>query len=103
MVELGDVRVAYKVYRMKRLAALMHRFQLSAWWGKSPVGMRLGVHDPRALTDFSIDEYSKINHMGPDKFEQFRLFTLAGHCRYTMEEEKPELVAKYIREFMSEE
>ena len=144
-----------KLYRMKRLAAFMHRFHLTAWWGKSPVGMRLGVHDPSALTDFAIDEYSKINHMGPDKFEQFRLFTLAGHCRYTMEaaekfgefdrptmivwggndrwlnvtwgrkfyddiagarrmevipfaghflqEEKPELVAKYIREFMSEE
>ena len=52
---------------------------------KSPVGMRLGVHDPKALTDFAINKYPKINHMGPDKFEQFRLFTLAGDCRYTME------------------
>lgn len=144
-----------KIYRMRRLAAFMHRWKLGAWWGKSPVGMRLGVYDPKALTDFAIDEYSKINRMGPEKFEQFRLFTVAGDCRYTVEaakkfgefdrptmivwggndrwlnvswgrkfyddiagarrmevvpfaghflqEEKPELVAGYIREFMNEE
>ncbi len=143
-----------RIYRMQRLAAFLHRYQLVAWWAKSPLGMRLGVHDPKALTDFAIDEYSKINRMGPAKFEQFRLFTIAGDCRYTLEaakkfggfdrptlivwggndrwlnvswgrklyddiagarrmevipfaghflqEEKPERVAKYIREFMSE-
>jgi len=144
-----------KVFSVKPLANLVHRLRLNEWWGKSPVGIRLGVYDPALLTDFAIDEYTKINRMGPGKFEQFRLFTLAGDCRYTLEaaekfgqfdrptmivwggndrwlnvswgrklyddiagarrmevvpfaghflqEEKPELVAKYIREFMSEE
>lgn len=144
-----------KLFRVKPLANLVHRLRLNEWWGKSPVGIRLGVYDPALLTDFAIDEYTKINRMGPDKFEQFRLFTLAGDCRYTLEaarkfgefdrptmivwggndrwlnvswgrklyddiagarrmevipfaghflqEEKPELVAKYIREFMSED
>jgi pimeloyl-ACP methyl ester carboxylesterase len=144
-----------RVFRVKPLATLVNRLRLNELWGKSPVGIRLGVYDPKALTDFAIDEYTKVNRMGPDKFEQFRLFTLAGDYRYSMEaakkfgefdrptmivwggndrwlnvswgrklyddiagarrmevipfaghflqEEKPELVAKYIREFMQEE
>ena len=35
-----------KVFRVKPLATLMHRLRLNEWWGKSPVGIRLGVHDP---------------------------------------------------------
>ncbi len=144
-----------KILRLKPAAFLMNRLGLSDLWAKSPVGIRLGMHNPKAVSDFAIEEYSKVNRMGPDKFEQFRLFTLAGDYRYTMEaakmfcefdrptiivwggndrllnvswgrklyddiagarrmevvpfaghflqEEKPELVAKYIREFMSEE
>ncbi len=142
-----------RLFRLKPLAMLMHRLRLNAWWSKSILGMRLGVYDPKALSDFAIDEYTKINRMGPEKFEQFRLFTIAGDCRYTLEaakkfgefdrptlivwggsdrwlnvswgrrlydeiagarrmevvpfaghflqEEKPEQVAAYIREFMS--
>jgi len=143
-----------KVFRLKPLATLMHRLRLTDIWGRSPVGIRRGVYDPGLLSDFALDEYTKINRMGPEKFEQFRLFTLAGDCRYTVEaaekfgafdtptmivwggndrwlnvswgrklcddiagarrmevvpfaghflqEERPELVAKYIREFMEE-
>jgi pimeloyl-ACP methyl ester carboxylesterase len=142
-----------KVFRVKPLAGLLNRLGLNDRWSKSPVGIRLGVYDPEALSDFAIEEYTKINRMGPDKFEQFRLFTLAGDCRCTVEaaekfsefdrptmivwggndrwlnvswgrklyddiagarrmevipfaghflqEEKPELVARYIREFMT--
>lgn len=74
-----------KAFRLKPLATLIHRLRLSELWSKSPMGIRLGVYDRRALTDFAIDEYTKIIRMGPEKFEQFRLFTLAGDCRYTME------------------
>jgi pimeloyl-ACP methyl ester carboxylesterase len=143
-----------KVFRFKPLATLMHRLRFSDMWGRSPVGIRRGVYNPGSLSDFAIAEYTKINRMGPEKFEQFRLFTVAGDCRYTLEaaskfgefdrptmivwggndrwlnvswgrklyddiagarrmevvpfaghflqEETPELVAKYIREFMEE-
>ncbi|MGW8321294.1 MAG: alpha/beta fold hydrolase, partial [Thermodesulfobacteriota bacterium] len=74
-----------KVFSVKPLATLIHRLRLNEWWGKSPVGIRLGVYDPALLTDFAIDEYTKINRMGTGKLEQFRLFTLAGDCRYTLE------------------
>lgn len=74
-----------RLFRVRGAAFLMNRLRLDTWWARSRVGMRLGVHDPEALSDFAIDEYTKVNRMGPGKFEQFRLFTLAGDCRYTME------------------
>ncbi len=143
-----------KMFHIKPLAEFFRITGIGKWWGRSPVGIRLGVHDPAAVSDFAIEEYMKVSVMGPDKFEQFRRFTLAGDCRCTVEaagkfgefrrptmiiwggndrwlnvswgrrlyddiagarrmevvpfaghflqEEKPELLAKYIREFMSE-
>lgn len=76
------------LFRVKPLAGLMHRLRLNERWAKSRVGMRLGVYDSKSLTDFAIEEYMKVNRMGPAKFEQFRLFTLAGDCKYTVEAAK---------------
>jgi len=143
-----------KIFRIKPLSVIFHITPIGTWWGRSRVGIRLGVYDPKAISDFAIDEYMKVSTMGPDKFEQFRRFVLAGDCKCTVEvarkfgefrrptmviwggndrwlnvswgrrlyddiagarrmevvpfvghflqEEKPELVGKYIREFMNE-
>ncbi len=77
-----------KMFRIEGLARLSYHINMGSWWGKSRVGMRLGVHNPDLLSDSAIDEYMKINKRGHDKFEQFRLFTLAGDCSYTMEAAK---------------
>ena len=142
------------MFRVKPLARLAYLTRMGLWWGRSPVGIRLGVHDPAAVSDFAVDEYMKISTLGPDKFEQFRRFALAGDCSCTVEaarkfggfrrptmviwggndrwlnvswgrriyddiagarrmevvpfaghflqEEKPELLGQYIREFMGE-
>jgi len=143
-----------KIFRVKPLSAIFQITPMGTLWGRSRVGIRLGVYNPKAISDFAIDEYMKVTTMGPDKFEQFRRFVLAGDYQCTVEaarkfckfrrptlviwggndrwlnvswsrrlyddiagarrmevvpfvghflqEEKPELVAKYIREFMNE-
>jgi len=148
------VRRFMSLLRVDALASLCYHLRVGPAWGRSAAGMRLGVHDPEALSDDAIDEYMKINRMGRDKFEQFRRFALAGDARYTLEaarrfgefrrpalvlwggedrwlsvswarklcddlpgvrrlevvpfaghflqEERPDLLARYIREFMQE-
>ncbi len=146
------VALFMRLLRVPPLALLGSYVNMTSIWGKSPVGMRLGVYDPTLLTDDAIDEYLKFNSMGRSKFEQFRRFALAGDCKYTLkaaerfhtldcptmvvwagndrwlnvswgrqlyddipgakrfevipfaghffQEEKPEICARYIREFM---
>ncbi len=74
-----------KAFRFKTLAKLSYRSGFGPVWGKSPVGMRLGVYDKNALSDDAIEEYLKVTVSSPEKFEQFRLFTLAGDEKYSME------------------
>ncbi len=141
-----------KIFRIKPLSDFLYKSGFAALWGPSPWGMRLGVYNKSLFSNDAIAEYMKVNRMGPEKFEQFRLFTLAGDCKYSVDaakkfgefdrptyviwagddrwlspswgrklyddiagslrmevipfaghfvhEEKPELVVKYIREFM---
>ncbi len=143
-----------KMLKINFISELVYKLNYQPRWGKSLYGMRLGVLDRSKMSDDAIDEYMKIGSMGRDKFEQWRLFTLAGDCKYSVEaarkfgefdrptyviwaaddrwlsvswgrklyddiagsrrmeiipfaghfwqEEKPELGAKYIREFMEE-
>jgi len=74
-----------KGLKFKRLADLSLKLNTTIRWGKSPVGMRLGVYDPKSMSDDAIEEYLKFSRAGADKFEQFRLFTLAGECKYSVE------------------
>ena len=76
-----------------RLAAMSPRLDIASLWGKSRIGMRLGVHDPSAMSDDAIDEYLKFNRAGADRFEQFRRFVAAGDCTYS------EQAAKRFGEF----
>lgn len=77
-----------RMFRVNLLADFSYYMRLGSLWGRSPMGMRLGVHDWSKLTDFAIAEYMKVTTMGRGKFEQFRRFTLAGDCRYSMEAAK---------------
>ncbi len=74
-----------KMLVIKPLARLSFRVGFGSWWGPSPIGMRLGVHDKKALSDDAINEYMKINKGDYNKFEQFRLFTLAGDNKYSVQ------------------
>ncbi|MBU2488695.1 MAG: alpha/beta hydrolase [Proteobacteria bacterium] len=67
------------------LARLQHSMRLAPLWGRSPMGMRLGVYDKKALSDFAINEYLKFGVQDRHRFEQFRRFALAGDSRYTRE------------------
>lgn len=71
--------------RVPMLTEIMNVSGLGMAWAKSSVGLRLGVYDPEALSDYAIEEYLKAGREGRDRNEQFRRFALAGDCRYTME------------------
>jgi len=69
-------------------ARLARRLGAGRAWARSRVGLRLGVHDPAALSNDAIDEYFAFEAEGPERFEQFRRFALSGHPRYTLEAAK---------------
>lgn len=88
-----------KMMKINFLYEILYRLNYPPRWGKSFMGMRLGVYDRGKMSDDAIDEYMKVASMGRDKFEQWRLFALAGDCRYSVEAakkfgdfEKPTLV-----------
>lgn len=74
-----------KALGIKSLAGLQPVPGLAARWGKSRYGMRLGVYDKSALSDYAIEQYCMFDREGRQRFEQFRRFTLAGDCRYSVE------------------
>lgn len=67
---------------------IAHRFGLTMSWAKSPVGMRLGVCDPQAMSDDAIEEYVKFSRGSYTRFEEFRRFALAGDYWYSVEAAK---------------
>lgn len=76
---------AMKMMKIDFLFALAYKLNYPPKWGKSRLGMRLGVYDRNKMSDDAIEEYMKIGAMGRDKFEQFRRFALAGDCRYSVD------------------
>jgi len=77
-----------KMMKINFLFELTYKLNYPPRWGKSRMGMRLGVYDRTKMSDDAIDEYMKVGAMGRDKFEQWRLFTLAGDCKYSVEAAK---------------
>lgn len=74
-----------RLLRVGPLAWFAWRSRFGPRWGKSAIGMRLGVVNPQALSDFAIEEYLKCTTQSRNRFEQFRRFVLAGDCRYSVE------------------
>ena len=71
--------------KIRPLAGLSPRLGLAGRWGTSRFGMRAGVFNKSALSNYAIREYLKFDRQGRRRFEQFRKFALAGDCRYTVE------------------
>lgn len=76
---------AMKMMKINFLFEITYKLGATPRWSKSRNGMRLGVYDRGNMTDDAIDEYCKYSRMGRDKMEQFRLFALAGDCKYSVE------------------
>lgn len=79
------VAKAMKAMRFKPLFALNHLLGGTTRWAVSPNGMRQGVYDKDKFSNDAILEYMDFKRKGPDKHEQFRLFALAGDCKYSVE------------------
>ncbi len=77
-----------RLFRVKAIAEFTRKVDGGRLWGKSPFGMRLGVYNKSEMSDDAVMEYIRPMRTSRDKFEQFRLFTLAGDSRYSVESAK---------------
>jgi len=73
--------------KMPLLYKALYRFNIAKAWGKSPIGMRLGVYNNKAMSNDAIDEYLKFSE-DYDKLLQFNSFLLAGDPLYSIEAAK---------------
>lgn len=82
-----EVAMGMKVVKIIFLFELGYKLSVTKWSILRNI-MRRGIHDRSKMSDDAIDEYSKWSRMGRDKAEQFRLFALAGDCKYSVEAAK---------------
>jgi len=74
------IALAMKAIRFELL------WKLSMWLKPAQrLGMRQGVYDKSAMSDDAVAQYFKMATADENRKEQFRLFALAGDCRYSME------------------